>query len=163
LGGAIRSAAGDNDVPQGEAKWQVHAEQIGCDGHRLLAAVATRGAPAWLREIPAVELLPQVCVQNFCLIGDVATGEREACASIEASRQVRWWTDRKGFSPSLMMVATPYDPGVHYANKRSTIWIGYKVHLTEACHEGSPHPITHVETMPAPASIATLSTPSMMG
>ena len=26
------------------------------------------------------------------------------------------------------MVASPYDPDVHYAKKRSTTWIGYKVH-----------------------------------
>jgi hypothetical protein len=48
------------------------------------------------------------------------------------------------------MVASPYDPEVHYAKKRSTIWIGYKVHLTETCDEGGPHLITHVETTPAP-------------
>jgi Transposase DDE domain len=28
--------------------------------------------------------------------------------------------------------------------------MGYKVHLTEACDEGGPHLITHVETTPAP-------------
>nr|WP_245272825.1 transposase [Microvirga lotononidis] len=48
------------------------------------------------------------------------------------------------------MVASPYDPEVHYARKQSTIWIGYKVHLTEACDEGEPHLITHGETTPAP-------------
>ena len=37
------------------------------------------------------------------------------------------------------MVASPYDPEVHYARKQSTIWIGYKVHLTETCDEGGPH------------------------
>ncbi len=48
------------------------------------------------------------------------------------------------------MVASPYDPQVHYAKKQSTIWIGYKVHLTETCDEGGPHLITHVATTPAP-------------
>ena len=48
------------------------------------------------------------------------------------------------------MAASPYDPEVHYAKKRSTTWIGYKVHLTETCDEGGPHLITHVETTPAP-------------
>ena len=50
----------------------------------------------------------------------------------------------------MLMVASPYDPEVHYARKQSTIWIGYKVHLTETCDEGGPHLITHVETTPAP-------------
>ena len=63
---------------------------------------------------------------------------------------MRWRTDQEGFPPSLLMVASPYDPEVHYAKKRATIWIGYKVHLTETCDEGGPHLITHVETTPAP-------------
>ena len=48
------------------------------------------------------------------------------------------------------MIASPYDPDVHYAKKRSTTWIGYKVHLTETCDGERPHLITHVETTPAP-------------
>jgi hypothetical protein len=48
------------------------------------------------------------------------------------------------------MAGCPYDPEVHYAKKRTTTWIGYKVHLTEACDKGGPHLITHVETAPAP-------------
>ena len=62
--------AGDHEVPQGEAKRRAHAEQIGRDGHQLLAAIMAPGAPIWLRQIPAVELLRQVWVQNFCLIDD---------------------------------------------------------------------------------------------
>jgi transposase len=33
--------------------------------------------------------------------------------------------------------------------KRSTVWTGYKVHLTETCDEDLPHLITHVETTAA--------------
>ena len=40
---------------------------------------------------------------------------------------VRWRTTVEGFPTSLLMVASPYDPEVHYAKKRSTTWIGYKV------------------------------------
>jgi transposase len=136
--------AGDHEVPLGEAKRKAHAEQIGRDGHQLLAAIMAPGAPIWLRQIPAVELLRQAWVQNFCLIDDApATGT-------EAPLRVRWRTDQEGFPPSLLMVASPYDPEVHYARKQSTIWIGYKVHLTETCDDGGPHLITHVETTPAP-------------
>jgi transposase len=49
------------------------------------------------------------------------------------------------------MVSSPYDTEAHYARKRSTSWIGYKVHLTESCDEERPHLITHVETTDAPA------------
>jgi transposase len=136
--------AGDCDVPQGEVKRRAHAEQIGRDGHQLLAAVMAPGAPTWLRQIPAVELLRQVWVQNFCIIGNVPT------TGADAPLLVRWRRDQEGFPPSLLMVASPYDPQVHYAKKQSTIWIGYKVHLTETCDEGGLHLITHVETTPAP-------------
>jgi transposase len=136
--------ADEYPVPQGEAKRRAHAEQIGRDGHQLLAALTASGAPAWLREIPAVELLRQVWVQNFCLVANAPT------AGPEAAPLVRWRTNQEGFPPSLLMVASPYDPEVHYAKKRSTTWVGYKVHLTEACDEGGLHLITHVETTPAP-------------
>jgi transposase len=142
--------AGDHEVPQGAAKRRAHAEQIGRDGHQLLAAIIAPGAPIWLREIPAVELLRQVWVQNFCLTDQAQTGEPGAGPFSEASPQVRWRTEHEGFPPSLLMAGSPYDPEVHYAKKGTTTWIGYKVHLTEACGEGGPHLITHVETTPAP-------------
>ena len=63
---------------------------------------------------------------------------------------VRWRIPAEGFPTSLLMVASPYDPEVHYAKKRSTTWIGYKAHLAETCDEERPHLITHVETTFAP-------------
>jgi len=41
---------------------------------------------------------------------------------------------------------------VHYAKKRATSWVSYKVYLTEACDEGLPHLITNVETSSAPVA-----------
>jgi transposase len=136
--------AGDYDVPQGEAKRRAHAEQIGRDGDQLLTAIMAPGAPIWLRQIPAVALLRQAWLQNFYIIGDAPA------AGPEAAPLVRWRTEQEGFPPSLLMVASPYDPEVHYAKKQSIIWIGYKVHLTEACDNSGLHLITHVETTPAP-------------
>ncbi len=138
------------DVPQGEAKRRAYAEQIGGDGYQLLAALSVPGAPAWLREIPAVELLRQVWTQNFGLIDDAPTAGPEVGAPGEAARLVQWRTDQEGLAPSLLMAASPYDPEVHNARKRATTWIAYMVHLTETCDEGRPHLITHVETTPAP-------------
>jgi transposase len=105
--------ADDYDVPQGEAKRRVHAEQIGHDGHQLLAAITAPDAPAWLREIPAVELLRQVWVQNFCLTDQAQTVEPGVGAFSEATPLVRWRTDHEGFPPSLLMAGSPYDPEVH--------------------------------------------------
>ena len=64
--------------------------------------------------------------------------------------RVRWRTSAEGFPPALLRIASPYDPDMHFAQKRSTTWIGYKVHVTETCDEGRPHLVTHVETTPAP-------------
>jgi transposase len=47
------------------------------------------------------------------------------------------------------MINSPHDPQARYTYKRSTTWIGYKVHLTETCEPNTPHLITHVRTTPA--------------
>ena len=52
-------------------------------------------------------------------------------------------------SPSRY-IRSPYDEEAHYSKKRSTTWVGYKVHLTESCEPHLPLLITHVETTSAP-------------
>lgn len=56
------------------------------------------------------------------------------------------WRQAKDLPPAGMRFDPPYDPEARYGNKRSTIWTGYKVHMTETCDEGEPHLITHIET-----------------
>ena len=137
--------ADDIHVPRGEAARRAFAERAGRDGHALLAAVVAPDAPSWLREVPAVETLRRVWVQSFTL-DEGAEGTAGANRSV-----VRWRTQVEGFPPSLLMVASPYDPDVHYAKKRATTaWIGYKVHLTETCEDEQPPLITHVMTTSGP-------------
>ena len=142
-------SADEVHIPRGEAARRVYAEQIGRDGHVLLAAIMAPEAPAWLRDIPAVMLLRQVWVQTFCLVPTEA-GAGGASAPGSDNLRVRWRTSAEGFPPALLRIASPYDPDMHVAQKRSTTWIGYKVHVTETCDEGRPHLVTHVETTPAP-------------
>jgi transposase len=52
-------------LPNDQAKRQKLAVGIGRDGYRLLVAVADRRSPAWLREIPAVDVLRRVWVQQY--------------------------------------------------------------------------------------------------
>jgi transposase len=66
------------------------------------------------------------------------------------SDDLHWRTDKEGLPPSTRFIGSPYDADAHYAKKRSTSWMGYKVHLSETCDENSPHLITHVETTTAP-------------
>ena len=138
---------GDVHVPKGEAARRAFAERVGRDGEALLVRVTGPGEPAWLRTLPAVEVLRRVWVQNFCWVED----ETDPPAP-ERLSGLRWRTELEGFPPSALLVASPYDLDVHYAKKRATTWIGYKVHLTETCEPGQPPLITHVETTTAPVT-----------
>jgi transposase len=46
-----------------------------------------------------------------------------------------------------------------FCKKRSTTWVGYKVHLTESCEPHLPLLITHVETTSAPVSDNAMTAP----
>jgi len=52
--------------------------------------------------------------------------------------------------PSAKLYFSPYDLDASAATKRSTHWIGYKVHFSEACDEDLPRLITAVTTTIAP-------------
>lgn len=124
----------DYRLPQGQEERQAYGEAIGRDGRRVLEAAYAPGVPAWLREVPAVRTLRHVWVQQFYV----------------ADGAVHWRTAELGTPPSPLMISSPYDLDAHYAKKRTTSWIGYKVHITEACEDDAPHLITHVETATAP-------------
>jgi transposase len=125
----------DYRLPTGTQAREDYAVVIGKDGSSLLNAIYGAQAPQWLREIPAVQTLRRVWVQNFYQ----EEGELH-------------WRDATNVPAAGERIDSPYDPQAHYAQKRSTSWVGYKVHLTESCDEDLPHLITHVETTPAPAA-----------
>jgi transposase len=126
----------DFRLPTAQEQRQAYARQIGEDGHALLAAVYAPDAPDWLRQVPAIETLRQVWVQQFYV----------------QEGQTRWRTEAEGIPPSSAFISSPYDTEARYAKKRTTSWVGYKVHLTETCEDDAPHLITHVETTPAPVA-----------
>lgn len=100
-------------------------------------------APGWLSDIPAVVVLRRVWLQNFHVTEPPTDGS-------EGDGRIRWRTEAEGIPPAPTMVASPYDPDVHYAKTRATTWIGYKVHLTETCDDDRLPLIVHVATTPAP-------------
>jgi transposase len=106
---------------------------VGGDGHALLAAVYAPDAPAWLREVPAVETLRRVWVQQFRL----------------DEGAVRWRA-ADNIPPAAVFIGSPDDADAHYARKGTTSWVGYKLHITAACDDDLPRLITHVETTSAP-------------
>jgi transposase len=128
--------AEDTRLPAGQQARDALALVIGADGYILLSAAYAPGAPAWLRQVPAVETLRRVWVQNFYKEGDV----------------LHWRTEAHGFPASSDFISSPYDPDAHYAKKNTTQWVGYKIHVTETCEEDLPRLITEVESTPGPTA-----------
>src|SRR5262249_25028533 len=61
----------DSRTSLGEAARLAFAEEIGQQGRELLDALFDSIAPQWLRQVPAVEILRKVWVQNYQRIDDV--------------------------------------------------------------------------------------------
>ena len=107
----------------------------GADGHALPDAFMRTKQRLGSAKL-ALEIMRQVWVQQF----------------YRSEEDIHWRTEMEGVPPSALFIASPYDPEAHFAKKRSTSWVGYKVHLTESCEEDQPHLITHVETTGAPVA-----------
>ncbi|MGH9671029.1 MAG: IS1182 family transposase [Terriglobales bacterium] len=119
-------------LPKSEKQRTALAQTIGRDGVRLLSALYAPEAPPWLRELPAVQTLRQIWVEQFYHEGDTLRLRRV-----------------EDLPPAGQRVNSPYDPEARYAQKRETQWIGYKVHFTETCDPDLPPLITDVQTTPA--------------
>jgi len=94
------------------AERETLAGRIAADGAQLLTWVHVADAPAWLREIPAVETLRQVWVQQYLYEG----------------AQWRWRKEEK-MPPHTVRIVSPYDTEARYSRKRETEWSG----------QGPPH------------------------
>src|SRR5512135_2882511 len=132
----------ETHLPKGQEARYAHAEVIGADGYRLLDALRRDAASAWLWRVPAVEILRRVWLFQFYFEGD----------------RVRWRT-AADLAPAGQRINSPYDPEATFGNKRSTTWIGYKVHMTETCEPDQVHLITNVETTLAVAADVDLTAP----
>jgi transposase len=122
----------ESRLPQSQEERQAVAELIGRDGSTLLADVYAVDVPAWLREIPAVQILRRIWIQNYVWV----EGQLH-------------WRSNEDLPPGKQFINSPYDQEARYGKKRETRWTGYKVHLTETCEKESPHLITHVTTTAA--------------
>ena len=116
-------------LPKGKETRAAYVAEIGSDGYALLTAIDTTPAVSWLRHLPAVATLRRVWVQQF----EWVDGQPH-------------FRDDANIPPSAKMICSPYDVEATYGRKRTTWWVGYKVHLTESCDADQPRLITHVET-----------------
>ena len=123
----------DYHLPTSDRGRVQQAQLYGEDGWQLLGAIFAITSPAWLREVPAIETLRRVWVQQYyCCEG-----------------RLRWRT-KDEISPASLMISSPYDLDAHYSRKHTTSWVGYKVHLSETCELNELHLITNVETTAGP-------------
>jgi hypothetical protein len=99
------------------------------DGYALLEAVYDRAAPTWLRELPAVDVLRRVLLQNYTR---TITGGKEVIRRREKE------PEGDGLPPGHIRIASPYDTDARNGAKREEFWLGYKLHITETCDDAPP-------------------------
>jgi hypothetical protein len=138
-------------LPASDAKRKDLAAQYGADGYHLLEAAWAPGAPGWLRELPAVQTLRRIWVQQYYRTGRGAVVMRDA---------------QQGVPPGRSRIVSPYDTEARYSEKRGRGWLGYKICLTETCavpgpggSRDAPNLITSVLTTPASTADVAMTTP----
>lgn len=120
-------------LPQKRAERDALVITIGEDGMLLLEKVLhDPQTPAFIRELPAIDTLRRVWLQQYVVEND----------------QLRW-RERKEMPPAATLIQSPFDLDARYSRKRSREWMGYKVHLTETCNDDAPHLITNVHLVNA--------------
>ena len=113
--------------PQSEARRQELAIAYARDGYALLGAVYDPSAPGWLRELPAVDVLRRVLLQNYTRT--ITAGGREVIRRREKE------PEGDGLPPGHARIASPYDLDARWGVKREEFWLGYKLHITETCDD----------------------------
>ena len=120
-------------LPSSQTKKDRLAQVYGTDAVVLLRALFDPRAPAWLAELPAVETLRVMLVQNYVITTD--SRGREVIRRREA--------DTDGLPPARDRITSPYDLDTRWAAKGDDLfWNGYKIHLTETCDNDDDQPGT---------------------
>ena len=101
-------------LPKTARERQAVAEVMGADGFQLLRAIYAAETPAWLREVPAVDILRRVWIQQF----------------YAPEPRVRWRA-AEDLPPGALLINSPYDPEARFSVKRDITWTGYKARVTE--------------------------------
>ncbi len=156
----------DLHLPEGQARRRELMVRYGTDGYYLLERACEPGAPGWLRELPAVQALRRIWIQQF--YREVTDGRQEV-------RRREKLPGGDGLPPARAQLISPYDLDARYGVKRDHGWAGYKVHFTETCDaprapagtgpgpdEGRgdrPNLITAVATTEATVSDSAMTTP----
>src|SRR5260370_2790950 len=127
-----QSRFSDFRLPKDEKPRVELAEEIGADGRYLLEKVYGSLSYAWLRDLPAIETVRRIWIQQY-----------------HASEQGAPWRKDQELPPSALLVQSPYDIEARYSKKKNTGWVGYKVHFTETCDSDRPNLLLEVTTTSA--------------
>src|SRR6266508_714502 len=121
-------------LPKEPAERQALLVTIGEDGAFLLEAVQTAAQAKQLRELPGVEFLRRMWIQQYWT---------EVKEDGSAHLQVR---NDDNQPPGALRLHSPYDEDIRYSAKRERGWVGYKIHLSETSGKNEVHLITQVST-----------------
>ena len=113
--------------PASQARREELAIAYAKDGYALLEAVYDKMAPAWLRELPAVDVLRRVLLQNYTRA--ITADRRKVIKRREKE------PEGDGLPPGHARIASPYDTDARWGVKREEFWLGYKLHITETCDD----------------------------
>jgi transposase len=116
--------------PASKAKQDELAIAYARDGYALLEAVYGTAAPGWLAELPAIDVLRRVLLQNYTRT--ITEDGREVIKRREKE------PEGDGLPPGHARIASPYDLDARWGVKRDTFWLGYKLHVTETCDDQPP-------------------------
>jgi len=118
-------------LPESRTKRDELMIGYGSDGYHLLDAVRHPDSPDWLVQIPAVQALRLIWIQQFYRETDTDGTGQEV-------RRREHAPDGDGVPPGRDRIISPYDLDARYSLKRDTGWGGYKVHFTETCDPPTP-------------------------
>jgi hypothetical protein len=146
-------------LPSSQARRDALAVRYGRDGYFLLQAVRQPGAPGWARDLPAVQVLRRVWIQQYYRV-ITERGEK-------AERREH---DQHGLPPGRARIISPYDLDARHSEKRGMGWEGYKTHWSEPVSDPAdddpvtgcpavPNLVTNVATTPAAVPDVTMTTP----
>jgi hypothetical protein len=113
--------------PASKAKQDELAIACARDGYALLEAVYDESSPAWLRELPAVDVLRRVLLQNYTRV--IHQDGREVIRRREKE------PDGDGLPRGHARIASPYDIDARWGVKRDTFWPGSTLHVSQTCDD----------------------------
>jgi Transposase DDE domain len=116
-------------LPAGKAAQDRLTLEFARDGYALVQACYEDSAPGWARELPAVQTLRMVLLQNFTR----TAGEHGR--EVIREREPEGKHEHDGVPPAHIKISSPYDTDARWGKKDESLWLGYKLHITETCED----------------------------